>query len=45
MSAPTPMMAQYLAMRKSLPDDIILFYRLEISTKCFFEDAKTAAPS
>ena len=44
MSAPTPMMAQYLAMRKSLPDDIILFYRLGDFYEMFFEDAKTAAP-
>ena len=40
----TPMMAQYLAMRKSLPDDIILFYRLGDFYEMFFEDAKTAAP-
>jgi DNA mismatch repair protein MutS len=38
------MMAQYLAMRKSLPDDIILFYRLGDFYEMFFEDAKTAAP-
>jgi DNA mismatch repair protein MutS len=46
MSAPaaTPMMAQYLAMRKSLPADIILFYRLGDFYEMFFEDAKTAAP-
>ncbi|MDE0835722.1 MAG: DNA mismatch repair protein MutS [Akkermansiaceae bacterium] len=44
MSAPTPMMAQYLAMRKSLPDDIILFYRLGDFYEMFFEDAKNAAP-
>jgi DNA mismatch repair protein MutS len=46
MSAPnaTPMMAQYLAMRKSLPPDIILFYRLGDFYEMFFEDAKTAAP-
>ncbi len=40
----TPMMAQYLAMRKSLPADIILFYRLGDFYEMFFEDAKTAAP-
>jgi DNA mismatch repair protein MutS len=38
------MMAQYLAMRKSLPADIILFYRLGDFYEMFFEDAKTAAP-
>ena len=40
----TPMMAQYLAMRKGLPADIILFYRLGDFYEMFFEDAKTAAP-
>ncbi len=46
MSAPvaTPMMAQYLAMRKSLPADVILFYRLGDFYEMFFEDAKAAAP-
>ena len=44
MSAPTPMMAQYLGMRKSLPADIILFYRLGDFYEMFFDDAKTAAP-
>ena len=38
------MMAQYLAMRKSLPADVILFYRLGDFYEMFFEDAKTAAP-
>ncbi|MBK1881896.1 DNA mismatch repair protein MutS [Luteolibacter pohnpeiensis] len=38
------MMAQYLAMRKSLPADIILFYRLGDFYEMFYEDAKTAAP-
>ncbi|QTN34440.1 DNA mismatch repair protein MutS [Akkermansiaceae bacterium] len=38
------MMAQYLGMRKSLPADIILFYRLGDFYEMFFEDAKTAAP-
>ncbi len=38
------MMAQYLAMRKSLPADIILFYRLGDFYEMFFEDAKNAAP-
>ncbi len=40
----TPMMAQYQAMRKSLPADIILFYRLGDFYEMFFEDAKAAAP-
>jgi len=46
MSAPatTPMMAQYLAMRKSLPADVILMYRLGDFYEMFFEDAKAAAP-
>jgi DNA mismatch repair protein MutS len=46
MSTPalTPMMAQYQAMRKSLPADIILFYRLGDFYEMFFEDAKAAAP-
>jgi DNA mismatch repair protein MutS len=38
------MMAQYQGMRRSLPDDIILFYRLGDFYEMFFEDAKTAAP-
>ncbi len=42
--AMTPMMAQYQAMRKSLPADVILFYRLGDFYEMFFEDAKTAAP-
>lgn len=46
MSAPalTPMMAQYQAMRRSLPADVILFYRLGDFYEMFFEDAKAAAP-
>jgi DNA mismatch repair protein MutS len=43
-SVATPMMAQYLAMRKSLPDDVILLFRLGDFYEIFFEDAKTAAP-
>lgn len=39
----TPMMAQYQTMRRSLPDDILLFYRLGDFYEMFFEDAKTAA--
>jgi DNA mismatch repair protein MutS len=40
----TPMMAQYQAMRRSLPADMILFYRLGDFYEMFFEDAKTASP-
>lgn len=40
----TPMMAQYLAMRKSLPADVLLLFRLGDFYEMFFEDAKTAAP-
>ena len=36
-------MAQYQAMRRSLPDDILLFYRLGDFYEMFFDDAKTAA--
>ena len=43
-SAQTPMMAQYLAMRKSLPADVLLLFRLGDFYEMFFEDAKTAAP-
>ncbi len=39
----TPMMAQYLKIRKSLPDDILLFYRLGDFYEMFFEDAKRAS--
>ncbi len=39
----TPMMAQYMAMRNSLPDDILLLYRLGDFYEMFFEDAKAAA--
>lgn len=38
------MMAQYQAMRKSLPADIVLLYRLGDFYEMFFDDAKTAAP-
>jgi DNA mismatch repair protein MutS len=39
----TPMMEQYQAMRRSLPKDILLFYRLGDFYEMFFEDAKQAA--
>ena len=40
----TPMMAQYQAIRRSLPDDVLLFFRLGDFYELFFEDAKIAAP-
>ncbi|HSP43826.1 MAG TPA: DNA mismatch repair protein MutS [Luteolibacter sp.] len=43
-AAATPMMSQYLAMRKSLPADVLLLFRLGDFYEMFFEDAKTAAP-
>jgi len=39
----TPMMAQYQAMRRSLPDDVVLFFRLGDFYEMFFEDAQRAA--
>jgi len=39
----TPMMAQYQTIRRSLPDDIVLFFRLGDFYQMFFEDAKRAA--
>jgi DNA mismatch repair protein MutS len=39
----TPMMAQYQAMRRSLPDDVLLFFRLGDFYEMFFEDAQQAA--
>ncbi|MBV6499883.1 MAG: DNA mismatch repair protein MutS [Prosthecobacter sp.] len=43
-AATTPMMKQYLAMRRELPEDVLLFFRLGDFYELFFEDAKTAAP-
>lgn len=40
----TPMMKQYLAIRRELPEDVLLFFRLGDFYEMFFEDAKTAAP-
>ena len=37
------MMRQYQAMRRSLPDDVLLFYRLGDFYEMFFEDAIAAA--
>jgi DNA mismatch repair protein MutS len=39
----TPMMQQYHAMRRSLPDDVLLLFRLGDFYEMFFEDAKIAA--
>ena len=41
--ATTPMMKQYLAMRRDLPADVLLLFRLGDFYEMFFEDAKTAA--
>jgi DNA mismatch repair protein MutS len=43
-AAMTPMMKQYAAMRRDLPEDVLLFFRLGDFYELFFEDAKTAAP-
>ncbi len=43
-ASPTPMMKQYLAMRRELPEDVLLFFRLGDFYELFFEDAKIAAP-
>lgn len=40
----TPMMKQYLAMRRELPEDVLLLFRLGDFYELFFEDAKAAAP-
>jgi DNA mismatch repair protein MutS len=37
------MMAQYQSMRRSLPDDVLLFFRLGDFYEMFFEDAQQAA--
>jgi DNA mismatch repair protein MutS len=43
MKKETPMMAQYRAIRSSLPDEVILFFRLGDFYEMFFEDAIQAA--
>ena len=40
----TPMMQQYQSMRRELPDDVLLLFRLGDFYELFFDDAKTAAP-
>jgi DNA mismatch repair protein MutS len=42
-AAATPMMKQYLAMRRELPADVLLLFRLGDFYEMFFEDAKEAA--
>ena len=42
MTAPTPMMAQYLALKAHAPD-CLLFYRMGDFFELFFDDAKAAA--
>ncbi len=39
----TPMMQQYQGLRKSLPEDVLLLYRLGDFYELFFDDAKEAA--
>ena len=41
--ASTPMMDQYLRMKKGLPEDVLLFFRLGDFYEMFFEDAKEAS--
>ena len=43
-AAATPMMKQYLAIRRELPEDVLLFFRLGDFYELFFEDAKVASP-
>jgi DNA mismatch repair protein MutS len=40
----TPMMKQYVAIRRELPEDVILMFRLGDFYEMFYEDAKEAAP-
>ncbi|MBR0055833.1 MAG: DNA mismatch repair protein MutS, partial [Kiritimatiellae bacterium] len=40
----TPLMRQYLAVRRSLPEDTILFYRLGDFYEMFYDDAVRASP-
>jgi len=39
----TPMMQQYYSMKRSLPDDVLLLFRLGDFYELFFEDAQEAA--
>ena len=40
----TPMMKQYHSIRSTLPDDVLLLFRLGDFYELFMEDAKVAAP-
>jgi len=40
----TPMLRQYHALRRQLPDDVLLLFRLGDFYELFFDDAKVAAP-
>ncbi len=40
----TPMMQQYLTIRRELPDDVLLLYRLGDFYEMFLDDAKVASP-
>ena len=40
----TPLMRQYMAIRRGLPDDIVLFYRCGDFYEMFCDDAQRAAP-
>ena len=40
----TPMMQQYQSMRRDLPDDVLLLFRLGDFYELFFDDAKVASP-
>ncbi|MEX2578483.1 MAG: DNA mismatch repair protein MutS [Verrucomicrobiales bacterium] len=40
----TPMMQQYQSMRRELPDDVLLLFRLGDFYELFFDDAKIASP-
>ena len=39
----TPMLKQYTAIRKELPEDVLLFFRLGDFYELFMDDAKEAA--
>ena len=39
----TPMMKQYLRLKKEMPEDVILFFRLGDFYEMFFDDAKSAS--
>ena len=43
-AASTPMMKQYLAIRRELPEDVLLMFRLGDFYELFFQDAQVASP-